>query len=60
LTRFSELKRIESAIKDRDKAQLEWAAGYCKMRLAIAQRKDHQKYWRRIEQTVRKALEDPK
>jgi hypothetical protein len=60
MTRFSETKRIELAIEHRDKAELEWAAGYCKMRLQIAQRKDHQKTWRRIERQVQKALEDSK
>jgi len=56
MTRFKELKRIEAAIKQRNKSELEWALGYCKMRLSITQRKDHEKHWRRIEAEVRKAV----
>jgi len=60
MTRFSELKRIESAIEHRNKAELEWAADYCRMRLQIATRKDHQKHWRKMERQVQKALDDSK
>ena len=55
MTRFNELKRIEAAIEHRDKVQLEWASGYCEMRLKIASRKDHQKYWRQLSEKVRTA-----
>lgn len=60
MTRFNELKRIESAIEHRDKPALEWATGYCKMRLQIARRKDHQQYWRRMGQKVQEALKTTK
>jgi hypothetical protein len=55
MSRFKELKRIEAAIKNSDKADLGWAESYCAMRIQIATRKDHQKYWREIQQNVRKA-----
>jgi hypothetical protein len=57
MSRFKELKRIEDAIKHRDKPQLNWAAGYCAMRLSIARRKDHQKYWSDFVKQVEKALD---
>ncbi len=56
MSRFKELRRIESAIKNNDKAQLEWATSYCKMRIGIAVRKDHQKYWHDILEKVGKSL----
>jgi hypothetical protein len=59
-TRFKELKRIEAAIEHRDGAELQWALGYCKMRLGIVPRKDHQKYWHKTEARVRRALENSK
>lgn len=60
MTRFKELRQIELAIKNRDKAALEWALGYCKMRLEIAQRKDHRQCWSKIERRVREAMASPK
>jgi hypothetical protein len=60
MTRFKELKRIESAIEHKNHSDLEWALDFCKMRLQIATRKDHQKYWRRIDQKVREALANSK
>jgi hypothetical protein len=56
MTRFKELARIEPAIAHNNKSELEWALGYCKMRLGIAPRKDHQKYWHKVERQVRAAL----
>jgi hypothetical protein len=60
VTRFKELKRIEVAIEHRNRPELDWAAGYCKMRIQIATRKDHQKYWRRIEKNVQQAMDNSK
>jgi hypothetical protein len=60
MTRFTELKRIESAINNLDNAELEWAVSYCNMRLRIAHLKHHQKHWRRILQKVQKAQENSK
>jgi len=56
VTRFKELKRIEIAIKQKNALESQWALGYCNMRLGIASRKDHQKYWRNLERTVQDAL----
>jgi hypothetical protein len=53
MTRFKELKRIEAAIEHKDHVELEWAIGYCKMRLRIAGKK----YWRQMERKVTKALD---
>jgi len=36
MTRFKELRRIESAIEHQNEAELQWALGYCKMRIEIA------------------------
>ena len=48
MTRFNELKRIELAIKNGDKKELQWAISYSKSRLQISQRKEHLKYWREM------------
>jgi hypothetical protein len=57
MTRFKELARIEAAIKDRNESDLRWALDYCKMRLSIASRKEHLKYWQQVEKDVLQALE---
>ena len=58
MSRFTELKRIESAIENGDRRELEWAVGYCRMRLQAASRKDHRKYWREFERRIRQLLTD--
>ena len=58
MTRFKELRRIESAIEHKNESELQWAADYCKMRLRIATKKEHQKYWRSIEKKVSAVLAD--
>jgi hypothetical protein len=60
MTRFKELKRIEAAIEHKNRADLQWALGYCKMRISITSRKDHHKYWTGVERKVRAALENSK
>jgi hypothetical protein len=55
--RFKELTRIERAIEHRNLAELQWALGYCQMRLKLAKMKHHEKSWRRIEKIVLDALE---
>jgi hypothetical protein len=57
MTRFKELKRIEVALEHKNLVELQWAVSYCKMRLQIAKQKDHQKYWRQIENKVTRALD---
>jgi hypothetical protein len=59
MTRFKELARIETAIEQGNKADLEWALGYCRMRLSIAARKEHLQYWKQIEKKVVQTLEFP-
>jgi hypothetical protein len=56
MTRFKELARIQAAIKHRNESELRWAIEYCQMRLRIATRKDHAKYWCGIERDVADAL----
>jgi len=56
MTRFKELSRIEDAIDNRNKAELRWALGYCKMRLSISARKEQIKYWEQIAKKVIQAL----
>jgi len=56
MTRFKELRRIESAIEHQNEAELQWALGYCKMRIEIATLKHHEAHWRRIERRVKTAL----
>jgi hypothetical protein len=59
MTRFKELARIQDAIKHRNESELRWANEYCQMRLRIATRKDHEKYWRGIQREVTGALRAP-
>jgi hypothetical protein len=58
VTRFKELRRIEAAIQHKNRPELQWALRYCRMRLEIATRKEHEKGWRRIEKSVLRALEE--
>jgi len=58
MTRFKELRRIESAIEHKNEAELQWAMGYCKMRLQLVTMKHHEDHWRRIEKKVKTALAD--
>jgi hypothetical protein len=53
MTRLKELKRIESAIEQKNPAELQWALEYCRMRLKIAARKDHTHSWRKMEERVK-------
>ncbi len=57
MTRFKELRRIENAIKHRNKADLQWALKYCKMRLRISSRTDHQKHWSNLQKKVLQSLD---
>jgi hypothetical protein len=56
MTRFKEQSRIEAAIDHRNRSELLWAEEYCRMRLAIAPRKDHEKYWKNMGRRVVAAL----
>jgi hypothetical protein len=52
MTRFKEFARIRAAIKHKNEPELQWAFEYCQMRLRIATRKDHAKYWRGVQREV--------
>jgi hypothetical protein len=56
MTRFKELSRIQAAIKHRNESELQWAAEYCQVRLRMAARKEHSKYWHGIQREVEDAL----
>ena len=56
MTRFPDLKRIEAAIKNKDLNDLRWAIEYCRMRIGIATRKEHEQYWKGIRKKVQEAL----
>jgi Mg2+ and Co2+ transporter CorA len=56
MTRFKEFARIQAAIKQKNEADLQWAVEYCQMRLRIATRKDHAKYWRDIQREIKDVL----
>ena len=57
-TEFEELERIESAIENKSRPELQWAEAYCTMKVQNATRRDHVKYWQRLGQSVRGALAD--
>ena len=58
ITELEELERIESAIENKTKPELQWAIEYCRMKVQKATRKDHLKYWQRLGQSVRGVLAD--
>jgi hypothetical protein len=57
---FSEIKRIEAAIANKNAKELEWSLWYCQMRQNVpSARRQHNKYWSGIEDTVRAAMTQP-
>ena len=51
---FSEAKRIEAAIKNKNGKELEWSLWYCRMRQAVpSARPADLKYWSGIEALVK-------
>lgn len=53
MSRFSELVRIEAAIKNKSSKELEWALWYCRMRQALPTAlPSHVRYWAGIEEKV--------
>jgi hypothetical protein len=57
---FSEVTRIEAAIKNKSSKELEWSLWYCRMRQAVpSARPADLKYWRGIEALVKDALAPP-
>jgi hypothetical protein len=57
---FSEVTRVENAIKNKSAKELEWSLWYCRMRQGVASaRPGDVKYWRGIEALVQEALAPP-
>jgi hypothetical protein len=57
---FSEVTRIENAIKNKSTKELEWSLWYCQMRQrAPSARPSDLKYWSGIEALVKEALAPP-
>jgi hypothetical protein len=57
---FSEVKRIETAIKNRNAKELKWSLWHCQMRQAIPSAQPGEvKYWRGIEALVKEAMAPP-
>ena len=52
------LERIEAAIEQKIRSELEWADAYCAMKVQNTSRKDRLKYWHRLGQSVRGVLAD--
>jgi hypothetical protein len=60
VTAFSEIKRIEAAIANKNAKELEWSLWYCQMRQNVpSARRQHNKYWSGVEDTVRAAMAPP-
>jgi hypothetical protein len=55
MARYKVLMRIDTAIKNSDKADLDWADIYCTLRVRIAPNDGRQKYWLEVLEDVRKA-----
>ena len=57
---FSEVKRIETAIKNKNAKELEWSLWYCRMRQTVpSARPADLKYWSGIEALVKETLAPP-
>jgi len=60
MTQFSEVLRIESAMKNKSVKELEWALWYCGMRQAVpSARPADVKYWRAMQEKVQEVLAPP-
>lgn len=59
MTRFKELKRIESAIEHKDKKEILWALDYCKSRLQFAKMKSHVKHWTKLVDKLKSEINEP-
>ena len=57
---FSEVKRIETAIKNKNAKELKWSLWHCQMRQAIPSAQPGEvKYWKGIEALVKEAMAPP-
>ena len=60
MAQFSEVVRIEAALKNKSAKELEWALWYCGMRQAVpSARPADVKYWRGMEAKVQEVLAPP-
>lgn len=56
----SEVKRVETALANGNRKELEWSLWYCRMRQAVpSARPADVKYWSAAEQKVEEALAPP-
>jgi hypothetical protein len=54
---FSEVRRIEAAIRNRNAKELEWSLWYCRMRQTVpSARPADLRYWSGVEEQVQAAL----
>ncbi|MBB5057101.1 hypothetical protein HDF16_001786 [Granulicella aggregans] len=57
---FSEVRRIEAAIKNKNAKELEWSLWYCRMRQTVpSARPADIRYWSGVEAQVEAALAPP-
>lgn len=60
LSKFSEVDRIEAAIKNKNAKDLEWSLWYCRMRQAVPSAQPGEvKYWNGIEALVKETMAPP-
>ena len=57
---FSEVRRIEAAIKNKNAKELEWSLWYCRMRQTVpSARPADLRYWSGVEEQVTAVLAPP-
>ncbi|MDQ2834086.1 MAG: hypothetical protein M3Y50_10145 [Acidobacteriota bacterium] len=57
---FSEVDRIEAAIRNKSAKELEWSLWYCRMRQTVpSARPSDVKYWSGVEALVQETLHPP-
>jgi hypothetical protein len=57
MSAFSEVDRIEAAIKNKSAKELEWSLWYCRMRQSVpSARPADVKYWRGIEALLQETI----
>jgi hypothetical protein len=60
MAQFSEVLRIEAAIKNKSVKELEWSLWYCRMRQAVpSARPADLRYWGGVEEKVKAVLAPP-
>ena len=57
MTRYKELRRMERAIAEGNKHDLEWALDWARARKRIATRKDHIRVWSKREAQILQAMD---